>query len=131
MKFKKMSAIVLICLGFTVAAHANEVLLTANQPMKITFRVAHKNQNSQPVLGELQSINIDKNVKVPISLDTYDRAGVVIVSADGHELPPSANQFDQPKQCSMTTDKTKATGALEFTLSKHSISCRSYGGIFG
>ena len=28
-------------------------------------------------------------------------------------------------------DKAKATGALEFTLSQRSISCRTYGGVFG
>ncbi|HLB42712.1 MAG TPA: hypothetical protein VJN02_07700 [Gammaproteobacteria bacterium] len=131
MKLKELSVIALGCLGFAMAAHANEVLLTANQPMKIAFRVAHKNQNNQPIFGELQSIDVSKNVTVPVSLDNYDRAGIIIVSAGGHELPPSANQFDEPKQCSMTTDKAKATGALEFTLSAHSISCRTYGGVFG
>lgn len=134
MKLKKLSVIVLASLGFTtVAAHANEVLLTANQPMKITFRVAHKNQDqdSQTVFGELQSIELNKNRNIPISLANYDRAGIVIISANGHELPPSANQFDQPEQCSMTTDKTKTTGALEFTLAQHSINCRTYGGVFG
>lgn len=131
MKLKRLGVIVFGCLGFAMAAHANEVLLTANQPMKITFRVAHKNQNSQTVLGELQSIDVNKNVNVPVSLDNYDRAGLVIISAASHELPPSANQFDQPKQCSMTTDKAKATGALEFTLTQHAINCRTYGGIFG
>lgn len=128
----KLKAIALWgCLSVAISAYANEVMLTANQPMKITFRVAHKNQNSQPVFGELQSADVRKNVVVPVSLDNYDRAGIIIVSANGHELPSSANQFDQPKQCSMTTDKTKATGALEFTLSQHSISCRTYGGVFG
>jgi hypothetical protein len=131
MKLKILSIIAISCLGFVMTAHANEVLLSANQPTKITFRVAHKNQNSQPILGELQSININKNVNVSVSLDNYERAGIVIVSANGHELPPSANQFDQPEQCSMTTDKAKATGALEFTLSPHSIGCRTYGGVFG
>lgn len=133
MKFRALSTIAVICFSFCGAAavYANEVLLTANQPTKITFRVAHKNQDGQPVFGALQSAEINKNVTVPVDLGGYALAGVVIVSANGHELPPSDNQFDQPKQCSMTTDKTKATGALEFTLSEHSISCRTYGGIFG
>lgn len=131
MKLKSLAVIAFSCLSFAMATHANEVLLTANQPMKITFRIAHKNQNSQPVFGELQSIDINKNTNVPVSLGNYDRAGIVIISANGHELPPSINQFDQPKQCSMTTDKAKATGALEFTLSQSSISCRTYGGVFG
>jgi len=40
MKLKRLGVILLSCLGFAGVAHANEVLLTANQPMKITFRVA-------------------------------------------------------------------------------------------
>jgi len=131
MKLSRLGVIVFGCLGFAMAAQANDVLLTVNRPMKITYRIAHKNQNSQPVFGELQSIDVNKNVNVPVSLDNYDRAGIVIVSVGSHELPPSANQFDQPKQCAMTTDNTKATGALELTLSQHSINCRSYGGVFG
>lgn len=128
---KKLSLIALASFGFTMAAHANEVLLVAsNKPAKITFRVVHKNQNDRAVFGKLQSMEIS-NINVPISLGNYDRAGIVIVSANGHELPPTANQFDQAKQCSMTTDKTKSTGALLVTLSSHSISCHSYGGIFG
>jgi hypothetical protein len=131
MKLKKFGIFLVSSLCFTATAQANEVLLTANQPIKITYRIAHKNQNSPPVLGELRSIEVNKNVNVSVSMDHYDRAGIVIVSGDGHELPPSDNQFDQPKQCSMTTDKSKSTGALEFTLTKHSISCRTYGGVFG
>ena len=131
MKFKRLGVILLACLGFVEIAHANKVLLTANQPMKITFRVAHKNPNNQPVFGQLQSIAVNKNVNVPVSLNNYDRAGIVIISIDGHELPESANQFDQPEQCSMTTDRTKTMGTIELILSKHSINCRSYGGIFG
>lgn len=131
MKLKKLSVIALGCLGFAAAAQANEVQLTANQPAKIIFRVAHKNQGGQPVFGELQSIDVNKNGTVPVELDNYDLAGLVIVSANGHKLPPSANQFDQPRQCSMATNKVKAMGALEFTLSGHSISCSTNGGIFG
>lgn len=132
MKLKTLSILALASFGFaTVVAHANEVLLTTNQPMKITFRVAHKNQNSQTVFGELQSIDVSQNKNIPVSLENYDRAGIVIISANGHELPPTANQFDQPEQCSMTTDKTKPTGALEFTLSQHAISCHTSGGVFG
>ena len=131
MKLKKLSIIALSCLSFAAAAHANEVLLTANQPTKTTFRVAHQNHSGQTVFGELQSAEVSKTITVPVDLNQYDLAGLVIVSANGHELPPSANQFDQPKQCSMTTDKVKAMGALEFTMAAHSISCRTTGGIFG
>jgi hypothetical protein len=130
MKLKKLSIVALGCLGFAMGAEANEVLLTANKPITITYRIAHKNLNTAPVFGELQSVEVNKNVHIPVSLDHFDRAGIVIISGNGHQLPASDNQFDQPKQCSMTTDKTKATGALEFTLSSHSISCSTYGGIY-
>lgn len=127
----KLRAITLLsCLGVVMTAHANEVLLTANQPLKVSFRVAHKNQGGQPVFGELQSVDLNKNFTIPVSLDNFNRAGIIVVSVNGHDLPPSANQFDQPKQCSMTTDKLKSSGAIEFNLSPHSINCHAYGGIF-
>jgi hypothetical protein len=137
MKLKTIGMMMFCLSSFSMAAHANEVLLKTDQPTKITFRIAHKNQNQQTVLGEVQTIDIDKNVTVPVSLDNFDRAGIMIVSVydNAHqkerELPPSANQFDKPEQCSMTTDKTKSTGTLEFMLSSHSISCHAEGGVFG
>lgn len=138
MKLKAIGMIMLCLSGFSTAVvHANEVLLKTNQPTKITFRVVHKNENQQPILGEVRSIDIDKNVIIPISLDHFDRAGIMIVSVYDNihqkerQLPSSANQFDKPEQCSMTTDKTKTTGTLEFALSSHSISCHSEGGVFG
>ncbi|KTD49925.1 hypothetical protein Lrub_0367 [Legionella rubrilucens] len=131
MKLRKLSVLACGLFGITMGVHANEVLFTANQSMKIIFRIAHLNHNSQPVLGEPQSMEISKNTTFPIDMNNYDLAGVIILSVNGHELPLSANQFNQPKQCSMTTDKTKATGTLAFSLSAHEISCRSYGGVFG
>jgi hypothetical protein len=126
-----MSMVGLSCFGLTTIVHANEVLLTSKQPTKITYRVAHQNHQAQPVFGEVQAIDLNKNTTISINLNNFDLAGLVIMSVNGHELPPSANQFDQPKQCSMTTDKTRATGALEFTTTDHSINCQSFGGIFG
>lgn len=118
------------CLVLSVGAHANEVLITSDQSMKIGYKVAHKNINGSTVFGELQTVTVNPNFNIHFNLDQYDRAGVVIISVDGHILPASANQFDQAKQCSMTTDLTKATGALKFTLSPHSVTCSTYGGIY-
>lgn len=134
MKFKKLGTAALLCLSvssFSKMAYANEVLLTANQPIKVSFSIAHKNPGEQPVFSEVKSIELNKNFTQPIDLNGYALAGVVIVSVNGHELPPSANQFDQPQQCSMTTDKIKSTGSLELSFSAHAINCRTYGGIFG
>lgn len=126
-----MKIIGLSCLGLTTIAHANEMLLTSKQPTKITFRVVHQNRQAQPVYGELQSIYLNKNSTISVNLNNFDLAGLMIMSVNGHDLPPSANQFNQPEQCSMTTDKTHSTGTLEFTTSDHSINCKSFGGIFG
>ncbi len=132
MRFKKISKAALFCIALVAGvAHANEVLLTAKQPMEITYRIVHKNQNEKPVFDAPQTVTLNKNMTIPIDLNNYDQAGIVIVSAAGHELPPSANQFNTPRQCSMTTDKTRATGALEFSLDAHKATCRTEGGVFG
>lgn len=131
MKFKIATLLTLSSLASTMAAHANEVDLSANQSMKITFRIAHKNLNNQPVFGEVQSMTLDKNVTIPVSLDQFDRAGIMILSVDGRELPLSANEFDKPERCSMTTDKTKTSGIIKLNLLPHAINCESHGGIFG
>ncbi len=125
-----MGIIALSCFGLTTIAYANEVRLTSKQPTKITFRIAHQNKNGQPVFGGTQSIDLNKNTTIPVDLKNFDLSGLVIMSVNGHELPPSANQFNQPKQCSMTTDKTRSNGVLAFTTSDHSINCIASGGIF-
>ena len=126
-----MSVIGLMSLGFTLTAHANSVLLAANEPVKITYRIAHKNLNGQTILDKPQVIDLNTNAGISVDLNGYDKAGLVIVAANEHELPASAYQFDQPNQCSMTTDNKNATGALEFELTPHRFTCRTYGGIFG
>lgn len=122
---------VFVSLSGITASYANEVVLSANQPMEVTYKVVHKNQDNQSVLGELQTLNVNKAATISVSLDAYDQAGVIIVSVGGHKLPSVTNQFDKPKQCAMATDKIKTTGTLNFTLSKHSINCSASGGIFG
>ena len=133
MKFKRMCVLALSGFCFAAAtAHANKVLLTANQPTKITFKVAHKNKGNEIVYGEIKSVDVNKKaLTIPVDLNGYDLAGIVIVSADGHTLPDTANQFDQPEQCSMTTNKNKSTGKLVFIMDAHTASCRTQGGVFG
>lgn len=129
MKLRKFNKIIVSCLCFVViSAYANEVHLTANQPTKVTFRVAHKNQDGEVVLGELQSVDVNQHVTttVPVDLSGYDKAGIVIASVNGHEVSATDNKFDQFEQCSVTTDKIKPVGDLDFILSKHEISCHKF-----
>lgn len=131
MNLKKLSLVSIGVLGINLAAHANEVLLTANQPATIEFKVAHLNNNGQPVFEETQFRDISNNTSIAIDMNNYDLAGVVILSVNGHKLPPTANQFNQPEQCSMTTNKTNTSGTLEFRVAEHEFSCTTYGGVFG
>lgn len=130
MLLNKIGIMALIFFGSVMAAHANEVLLISNQPVKIAYRLAYK-KNNQINFGALQTVEVNRSyVHIPVSLDNYDRVGVVIVAANEHELPPSDNQFDQPDQCSMTTDKEKDAGVLEFVMFDKNARCVTYGGVF-
>lgn len=133
MKLNNVSFILLACIGFSLAAHANQVQLRSHEAINITYQVAHMNPDNQAVLGEPQSIEVNHQpVTIPVELDNYSLAGLVIVSVNGQELPSSANQFNQPKQCSMTTNNEKSNGLLEIKLShRGAVSCRTSGGIFG
>lgn len=126
-----MSLMAFVTLGFTMTTYANSVLLAANQPVKITYRIAHKNENGPTIFEEPQVVDLNTNARIAVDMNNYDKAGLVIVAANEHELPSTVNQFDQPMQCSMTFDKTKSTGALEFELTPHRFTCRTYGGVFG
>src|SRR5262249_45784311 len=114
-----------------IVSYANEVQLSAKQPMKVKFRIAHQNKNGQPVFEGIQSIELNNNsVTIPTPLNNYELSGLIIVSVNGHELPPTANQFNKPEQCSMTTNKIHPHGDLEFTATNHSLNCKAKGGIF-
>lgn len=131
MNFKKVSAITLVCLSFSAAAQANEVILKTDKPVTIAFRMAHVTQDKQVVLGELQTVEVNESLTLPVDLKDHDRVGIAIVSANGHVLPASVVGFNQAQQCSMTTDKTKTTGTIEFVVTDHLFNCRTSGGVFG
>lgn len=113
------------------SAFANEVLVSVSQPMEITYRIAHQNTGGKTVFGDLQTIEVDSSTTIPITLDGYEMAGVVPFSVAGHSLPPSANRFAERDQCSLATNKTKATGELSFIFEKNKGTCKTRGGIFG
>lgn len=134
MSFKKFYATFLASLGltgFAGAINANTVQLTVNKPVNITYKIAHKNKEGQIELSSLRSARVDRSLTIPVKLLDYHQAGIVLISVDGHELPPEITQFDKPKQCSMTTDKERPSGRLDFSLMPHRITCRSYGGVYG
>ena len=133
MKLKKLKIIgSFLCVTLaTAAAEANEVLLTSNQPTSISFRVVHQNKNGQPFFGPAQTLTIAQETPISLPRDHYDLVGVMILSVNGLELPASANQFNQPNQCSMTTDMVHDNGKLDIIFSAHEISCRAFGGVFG
>lgn len=133
MRYKKIKLAGLLSftlLGLASFANANEVLLTSNTPLQISFRTAHKSLTGPVEYGPLQTVSVNNNAKVTTDLKTDALTGLVIVSVNEHVLPPNVTQFNVPQQCAMTTDKTKSTGTLAFELGPHKLTCRSYGGVF-
>lgn len=133
MKLNNVITILLGCMGFSLAAQANQVQLRSHDAINITYQLAHMNPDNQPVFGDPQSIEVNHQpVTIPVELDNYRLAGLVIVSVNGQQLPSSANQFNKPKQCSMTTNNEKSNGLLEIKLSHQGgVSCHTRGGVFG
>lgn len=131
MKLKKISLGILSCLSLMTIVHANEVTLSTNKPMEVSYRIAHQNPGQKVVLGSEVSMVLRDNFTVPINLDGFKWAGLVPTKLDGHVLPPGVNEFNQKDQCSMTTDKNKTHGRLEFDVDAHQARCATKGGILG
>lgn len=130
LKNRWISIFCLVAAGFTGITYANEVRLEVNHPMKVTYRIAHQNSGGQVIFGELQTIEVEKSTPIAVDLEGYEFAGLVPVTVDGHTLPDSANKFNTPMQCSMTTDKSKTKGTLKFTVEAKQASCSAQGGVF-
>jgi len=121
----------LAILGFATTASANEVRITANQPITLTYKIAHQHQGRQPVFSEVKTIHIDRSSSISVNLDDYAVAGVVPIAVNNHQLPSSATHFNEKEQCSMATDKARTSGQLNFIVLDHEIKCSTQGGIFG
>ncbi len=131
MKVTTLCVIGAICLGTTGSVLANNVIIASSTPIDITYQVARVNGDGQPVLSGIRSMKVNHTASIDCELNGYERSGVVLVSVNGHQLPTNINQFNQPRQCSMTTDAGRSAGALEITTSQHSIKCATHGGVFG
>jgi len=128
MKLKKQDTVLLVSLMFisvTGITYANEVEITTNKPVDITYQVAHKNQDGQPILSEKHSMHLDMNAKLPVELESYTLAGVVLTAVNGHETGAT---FTKAEECSMVTDKTNTTGKITITVSEHKLACSVSGG---
>lgn len=125
----------IICFSFCLIGltnvNANSVLVSTNKPAQITFQIAHKNAGNKTIYSESKNIWVKNNVTVSFGLEGYQLSGIVIKAINGHQLPRYVSRFNHPRNCSMTTDKLRATGALTFKLSPHTLKCSTFGGIFG
>jgi hypothetical protein len=125
--------------GVMNVAMANQVTITnvsqLHKPMTVVYEVAHKNSGDHVVLGAQQTLTVNEPVLLPVDLENFDFAGIVIVSVDGHVLPVDDNQFDTPEQCSLTTDKNHTAGIVQLDSNTSSgghgsINCSIKGGVF-
>jgi hypothetical protein len=125
MKFNNLTLGIFASMSiFAIAAEANEVKLVVNKPMAVTYRLAYQDRGKEPVLGERTSIQVNDNYAIPVDLSNHKTVGVVIESVAGRTLPATANQFNQPKQCSLATDSRKTSGNLILSADKKTINCR-------
>lgn len=131
MNVTKLCLMGAVCLGVTGNVLANNVILSTTKPAEISYHVARVNRDGHPVFDELKTMKLDHSTTIACDLNGYQRSGIVIVSVNGHVLPDHINQFNQPKNCTMTTDAAHPAGALEFTVTEHSIKCATNGGVFG
>lgn len=140
MKFK-MIALAALLSGVLGTATANQVILMngsmSPHPFSITYKLAYKNPNGPVIFGQPQKITLTRKPEiVRFTMHNFQLAGLVVESVAGHMLPSSANQFDKPRQCSMTTNHRNDTGSITLDWQKlpnnHGrITCASHGGIFG
>lgn len=141
MNINKSNILALLMLagtGIATTAHANEVTVKINKPTQVTYRIAHQNTGQSVQLGEFKTIQVHEwektdngyQIVIPVNLDGYDYAGVMTVAIAGHKLPLSVNQFNKPKQCSMTTNNQTTSGTLKLSIENHKASCGTEGGIF-
>jgi hypothetical protein len=130
LKINKIAVAAIAMIGAINIANANEIRIETNKPIMITYKIIHQNRNSQPIFGPAISAPIRSSLVIPVKQSNYDLVGIIPISVDGHTLPDSANQFNNSKQCSVTTDKIKTNGSLVFTKETHKISCQTKGGIF-
>lgn len=131
MKAAKLYVISTACLGVASNAMANNVLLTSKAPIDITYHVVRVKGDGHPVFGELRSMKLNHSANIACDLKGHDKSGVVLVSVNGHVLPDNINQFNQPRNCTMTTDAGHPSGELELATTEHSIKCKTTGGVFG
>jgi hypothetical protein len=119
--------------AFASASFANNIQITSgdDKGYEVVFRVAHQMLGAEPVFSAERIVKIPPHASIDFELNDYDLAGIVPILINGHVIPSHINQFGQPQQCSVATNKAKSSGVLEVTLSDKKLLCKVYGGIFG
>lgn len=100
------------------------------KPITLTYEIAYKDPGKPVIYERRPSIKIMGNTAISFSLKGHKLAGIVPIAVDGHLLP-SQQWFDKPNACALTTDKSHPNGALLLFRTRHQVSCRLRGGIFG
>lgn len=139
MKLKIIALGALLCAmaGTAIANQINLVNVSEGHPFTVTYKLAYQNPDGPVTFGELRQITLTKKPDfIDIAMNHYQFSGLVIVSVAGHPLPNSVNTFNQPKKCSMTTDKKNTSGEIALDFIQYGnhhgkITCATKGGVFG
>lgn len=127
-----MTSLSSVMIGTAMAANLPQVTLVNGSPsingqkppLEVVYQIAYKNPNQPPVLSKTtQTIKLFDKAVIPIDLNGYAMAGIVPISIGGHSLPPTANQFDVPEQCSVAITEKKRQAMMTISLYPHKATC--------
>lgn len=103
-------------------AFANQVeivnISASNKPMQIEYKIGHKIGNSI-VLSSQQSATVSQQLSIPVDLGIYERAGIVVTSVNGMELPPQLQKFAEPRTCSIATTAANQFATMKIFFEKN------------
>ena len=114
MKTKQKVALIAAAMGMSLlgSAFANTVKYQLNQPMQVTYQVAHQKAGGPIVLGQRTRLNGNT---VHLQQNGYSFVGVVTDNINGHELPESAKQFRGAQSCTASTGKNNPNASIKLT----------------
>lgn len=131
MNFKSLGVLIAV-ISATGSALANQAALVnqSSQPMTIKYVIARQNPGQAVQFSNPIEATVSGTTAISFDLDNYKYAGIVPISIDGHQLPPSVTTFNTAQRCSLTTDGDKPNGSLRFDADEHHVACGVSGGIF-
>lgn len=119
-------------MGIGLISQANQVHLVSKskKTLNIVYRLAFQKMNESIIYGDEKFVKLHNKINVTVAQGDFKWVGLVPVSINGHALPSTETEFNQPQKCSMTTDASHRKGSLIFSINAHKAFCKTIGGVF-